>query len=284
MKKQTPFLLVSFKQHTDKMACKAIRPDLGFCRNYAMEGTDFCHCHRNMVREVVEERWKERYLEQRVWFSLWHKPSLDKCMSYLLEPFVFLTKEDILKMPYPTSKLVPLYREMVRHKICEPMDNPFLFGRAVEMYVDWVQLPLHTWRTSQMEKLEALFQTNEHSILCFITFLMCVLQRQRYPDEDVEDLFPKLLRLVDCDAGREFAMGCPELNGFPEVLQKYELPDCFTEFLKGAFTEEIVKLRKEAFFIKKSRMNIVKEELMAKTWHPDRIWKYLEMGYEMDDE
>ena len=276
--------MASIQQYIVKMACKAIRADLGFCRNYAMEGTDFCHCHRNMVREVVEERWKERYLKEKIWFSPWHKPSLDKCMSYLLEPFVFLTKEEVLKIPSQRRKFVPLYCELVLHKKCEPMDNPFLFGRAVETYVDWSHLPIYQWRSEEMKKLEALFQTNEHSILCFVTFLMCVLQRERYPDEDVQDLFPKLLRLVDCDAGREFAMGCPELNGFPEVLQKYELPDCFVDFLKGAFTERIKQLRKEAFFIQKSRMNIVKEELMAKTWHPDRIWKYLEMGYDMDDE
>ena len=284
MKKRTPVLLVSFKQHTDKMACKAIRPDLGFCRNYAMAESDFCHCHRNMVREVVEERWKERYLKEKRWFSPWDKPSLTKCLSYLLERFVFLSKEEILKMPSDRNKYVPFYCELVRHGFCEPMTNPFLFGRAVETYMNWMNLPNYHWRSEELKRLETLFQTNEQSMLCFITFLMCVLQRGRYPDEDIEALFPRLLRLMDCDAGRGFAMSCPELSGFPEALQKYELPDCFTEFLKGPLTEEIVKLRKEAFFIQKSRMNIVKEELMAKAWHPDRIWKYLEMGYEMDDD
>ena len=48
-------------------------------------------------------------------------------------------------------------------------------------------------------------------------------------------------------------------------MSKYEFPKC------------IIKRRA------KERISIIKEELIAKAWHPDRVQKWLDAGMDIDD-
>lgn len=266
------------------MACRAILPNMRVCRNYRMGDTEFCVCHQNMTKEQIGKRWRERYLHSFRYLGLGNRSSFDHCMSYILDGTVKLSQHDISMLPWIRQSHVRLYCELIRLKFCEPMANPRLFGRCVSIFIDgsedrsWVNTLLY-------QKISEMFQTDGDTFGIFIWYVLSILQRERYREDQISPLFPLILRLINSPAGIEYAISCPELNDFPKMYKTFDFSDTFLQdFLQGPFTDEIKKLRKEGYTLQKSRMDIYKEELMAKTWHPDRIWRYLEMGYEMDDE
>ncbi len=227
----------------------------------------------------MTQRWKWRYTTCTT-YAPKSEAALQKCLAPVLDGTVSLTQNDIKWLN--ASDYVEIYCELVHHGFCDPLCNTSAFSWAVQFFMDGQAYG--GWRARWLRKIVRLFQTETRTLEFLFIFMSCICQRQRYNDEHIMPLYYPIRRLLDCDAGRKFAMTSPETTIFLRMITKDNLPEAFTSFLQGEMTEMMKQLRKEGFLAQKSRMNICKEELMAKTWHPDRISKYLEMGYEMDDD
>ncbi len=261
------------------MACQAIRADRGFCRNYAVTGTHFCHCHRNLSSDTLKQRWII-YAKSKLGIYLRDKQTYERCCSYLENGVVKMTQEDVLKLP-ATKGGVALYLILVENCICSPTAHFPFFIKCAQHLCDLQMSELYFYPI--YNDLVKFFQKDRVTLLCFISVILAVAYRESYEEEDIEMLYPLLYKLLKCEAGKEFAMAAPDLLDIPQAVKKFFIPPSFRTFLTEEYSIHIKKLRDEVKAEKKARMAVFKEELMAKTWHPDRLWKYLEMGYEMDD-
>lgn len=265
------------------MACQAIKENATVCRNYAMSGEKFCHSHRNITKEVMTLRWRREYLYSGgKGFFYGNKDKTGKnVLAPLQNGHVVLTKTDIELIPI-RSRYIDIYALLMEGGFCDPLWNMRMFYRTLKYYLQIEQYDIRNYILK--EKVFANVLTKDAgSLRLSIGFMIILANDPIYSGKLV--LFPLMMRLLDTSAGADYSWSAPDEKELLEVIEtKYGENTIFMNFMRSRFLPEIREIRRTEKGIQRAKMDHVKEELMQFCWHPDRVEKYLEMGYDMGDD
>lgn len=298
-------ILFLIQEKSTTMACKAIKEDHLPCRNSRQEDSVYCYAHREMTPEIYKERWFQRYI-------LGNRPDHDRIFYFrekeensptqpILEPLrsgeIKLTEEDIARIPV-AERYIDVFLLLVENEFADWRENKKLANRVLIYYIHLQILEyeygfrrglrrlanaLTGSGVSSIRVIERLLQKDWEVLVNFMYKLPRLLQQKFSDYQNTEEVFlPILTQLSECEAQRE-ASWYTKSGSLLDHYNKYEVGKAFLPFLKDVFYPKLDQLLKEEKKVKYARSNIFKEELMMNRWHPDRIWKHLEMGIDVDD-
>ena len=267
------------------MSCQALKTNLRACRNWSCLDSDFCAQHRNLSCEEYKKRWIARYVlgeQASLAYTHWGTTAGEKILADLRSKRVILTRADIANIP-SRDRYLDIYLFLLKHGYIKPTYNCELLARAYWYYVDkcssapaqWPDFPL------RKELRETLILYSGSSFFRYLKTLAKLCNgRPRYTAFAIQDVPTHL----DSSAVKELSWWShQELD---ELRQCYEkilgVDHPLTKCLVQRWLLDIKELYLTEKAIQKIKMDQCKEELMMNRWHPSRLEKYLNMGYEID--
>jgi hypothetical protein len=258
-----------------------------------MLDSDYCYAHRKMTEHTKKLRWMKRFLigMNRTPFYTVSWPFRGKqIVKDLKEKVVVLTREDIQKIPVKEA-YVDIYLLLLEHGFAHQGDHPRIEFVAYWFYVSilynypFLRNPRQEVQ-STLGDLKVLLE--KHLILSSGKALYKFLEFMGGTAKGRVRLIPLLHTyipsLLDSDAAKEMSwMSFDELDEL-RILYERELgkDHVLTKCLVQRWLLDIKELYQTEKAIQKMKMDHCKEELMMNRWHPDRLWKYLEMGYDIE--
>jgi hypothetical protein len=264
------------------MACCAITKDLKDCRNWSCLDSEFCASHKNLSQEVLKDRWLKRYVFHWTRFTVFNRRNEEKILADLNSKRIVLTKQDILKIP-SQQRYVDIYLLMVEHGFVKRGTNVPLEFTALWFYMEIMRNFPGEDNVRPLRQLieKTLILSSGQTLYDFLLWVSYpVLNRTRLTRQMIEYI-PMLL---DTDAAKE-------LSWFPrETLDKLRVEfektpgkeHALTKCLVQRWLPDLKELYQTEKAIQKIKMDQCKEELMMERWHPSRLQKYLDMGYDID--
>ena len=270
------------------MKCQAITRNLLLCPRHVKDDGIYCPQHKSYTPEIHKERWFKRYIlgdmKSNSKYVLLH-PFPEWHFNAIVKPLrsreIVLTKEDIQAIP-DDDRYLDVYLLLVSLGCAEPQEHCFLFTRAIKLYYDedFCMAPPQSPR--YLTKLEI----EKHLIASSGPLLFDYLTRALTLRHVRETL------LFTTVPSRLYTQGAKELAWFPResfesLRTEYERTagahHPLTKTLVERWLPELKQLYAKEKEIQKLKMNCCKEELMMNRWHPDRVWKHLEMGIDIED-
>ncbi len=197
-----------------------------------------------------------------------------------------LTQEDIKKIHISRQSVIDIYILLLRDGFCMPEDNIQMFMRLIHFYLSIRSLHAEShylWAPT----FEVLFNTSVRLYEMSIDAILSMTSAKTHTNIKAYALHPEtqvLLRdVIDTDIGREWSWTSPKERYEKVFTQDPKPADEIVEFMQNTFFPRVKEIYLEEKEVQKMRMDHCKEEIMMVCWHPDRVMKYLEMGYEMDD-
>jgi hypothetical protein len=263
------------------MACCAITSSLNDCRNWSCLDSDFCHAHRTISQEVFKDRWFKRYVLRWDRFTVYQRRNEQKMLSDLETKRVVLTKEDIRKIP-AQDRFADIYLLLMDHGYVQRGTNVPLECTILWFYMrilsNFPEDDLSTLR-KLIEKTMVL--SSGQTLYDFLLWISSALMGRSRLTRKMIDYIPTLL---DTEAAKQ-------LSWFPrDTLDKLRLEyekvlgaeHPITRCLVERWLLDLKELYQTEKAIQKIKMNQCKEELMMDRWHPQRLQKYLDMGYDIE--
>lgn len=200
-----------------------------------------------------------------------------------------LTAEDSKRL-FPPNGLyrLDIYLLLLREGYCKLEDNEAFYKAMVHYF-------LRLYTTAEYENhclLPLLREVNFNtSALLFKKFVATVMafsllttgtQRSYAIHPRTQVLLRSMLQY---GMGREMCWTSLADEIEQELKREKEVPypDDMRNFLLQTYVHELKAIGSYERQTQKAKMDHCKKELMAVFWHPDRVFKYLEMGCDMDD-
>jgi hypothetical protein len=213
-----------------------------------------------------------------------------KIVKDLWDKVVVLTKQDIQKIPVKEA-YVDIYLLLLEHGFAQQGDHPKMEFAAYWFYTSILYNFPHLQNPQQeiqstLSILKDLLE--KHLILssgkALFTFLEFMGGTAKSRTRLVALLHTLIPGLLDSDAAKEMSwMSYDELDKLRLTYEKELGKDhVLTKCMVQRWLLDIKELYQTEKAIQKLKMDQCKEELMMNRWHPDRLWKYLEMGYDID--
>ena len=265
------------------MACIALKKNLEVCRNWSMVDSCFCHAHRNITQEILKQRWMNRYIFHWSRYTVFNRKNEKEMLSDLKSGRIVLTKEDILKIP-AQQRYVDIYLWLMEHEFVKRGTHVPLEFTALWLYMDIMKNFPGADNVKPLRQLieKNLILSSGQTLYDFILWVSYpVLNRARLTQQMIQYI-PMLL---DTEAAKE-------LSWFPrDHLDKLRVAyektpgreHAMTRCLVERWLPDLKELYHAEKAIQKMKMDQCKEELMMDRWHPDRLQKYLDMGYDIED-
>jgi hypothetical protein len=195
-----------------------------------------------------------------------------------------VSKEDFKGMNW--DSLIDIYILLLRDGFCMPEDNLQMFMRLVHFYLNIRSLHAEShylW----IPTFEVLFNTSVALYEKSLDVIISMSSTKAPPNTRAYALHPEtqvLLRdAIDTDIGSEWSWTSPKQR-YEGYFSKEPMPAPeMIDFMRTTFFPRVKEIYIEEKEVQKMRMDHCKEQLMMVCWHPDRVMKYLEMGYEPDD-
>lgn len=260
-----------------------------------MLNSNFCHAHQDMTPELFKERWMTKYIigkDRTPYYTVNSCPhKAKKILNDLRAKVVVLTKEDICKIPI-RERYVDIYLLLLEHNFAKHGDHPRMEIASYWFYISilgnfpFLQNP-HQDISSTLGILKGhlekhLILSSGKSLFTFLEFIGGTSKGRNRLTAYLHTFIPTLL---DTDAAKEMSwMSYDELDKLRETYEK-ELgkEHTLTKCLVQRWLLDIKELYHAEKAIQKIKMDYCKEELMMNRWHPSRLQKYLDMGYEIEE-
>lgn len=280
------------------MSCSAITRNFKDCRNWSCLDSKFCHAHRNLSEETLTQRWLTKYIigENRIpVYTIISPFKKEKILADLQNEVVVLTKKDISKIP-ATEGYVDIYLLLLENNFARYGDHPALERMGLWLYqLIMYHFPYDNRDEFQRSRLMTLKKKIEthlithsgKSLYDFFMFIgMAVLGRGKLAKQMLE-FVPTLLDTQaakelcwyshdDLDSIRKEWEECVKVPKGPPM--RHPLLRCLVE----RWLPDLKELYQTEKAIQKLKMDQCKEELMMDRWHPTRLQKYLDMGFDLD--
>lgn len=279
--------------------CKAFRKsDFQPCQKHARNGHHTCYSHRNFYTKPY---WKNLfcsldspYLPVGLDYSQTSTLGrIEAAVVYALENnLVVLTQEDCASLPCPSPRefhlqqrsAVDLWTLLVRSGKVDPTWNVPLTKFAIFTFAR-MRLPSLLDIAPSLDKRLGAFLTHEkveaHKFLENVLGYLFLLLRTRHFSEDVKkEAFRFVIReFTEHPSFKEslFMQG----SALTEQLQKIPVDLLSEEWkttLRTLIVNEVMPKRQEVKTFHHSYVEIFKEELVMKVFHPNRVEKWLEEG------
>jgi hypothetical protein len=246
-----------------------------------------------MSTEKVKLRWMKRFIigvDRTPFYTVNWPYRGTKILKDLKDQVVILTKEDIQKIPVKEA-YVDIYLLLLEHGFAQQGDHPRLEFVAFWFYVSILyNFPHLRNQRQEIETTLSLLKDllEKHLILSsgktlhsFLDFMGGTAKGRARLVATLHTLIPTLL---DTDAAKEMSwMSYDELDKLRLTYEKELGKDhVLTKCLVQRWLLDIKELYQTEKAIQKIKMDHCKEELMMNRWHPSRLEKYLEMGYDID--
>jgi len=274
-----------------QMACCALTSNLRHCRNWSMLDNVFCHTHKDLTKEERKDRWFQRYiLAKRPEFSVylhndplipWHKRRRDALLKPLLTGEFSFTKEDVRKIP-GRRRYIDVYLLLLEYGFVKQGTH-----KALENLILW-----HFCETYLRHQIQNVLVTYISDIFIlssgdsFYEFLLWIagMAMSRGGQRFTGPLLQLVPTLLDTPAAKELSWVSREkLDSIRIAYEKTlgkEHP--LTRCLVQRWLLDLKELYQTEKAIQKIKMDHCKEELMMNRWHPQRLEKYLNMGYSIE--
>jgi hypothetical protein len=276
------------------MSCCALKSNYNACRNWSLVDSNFCHIHQDMTPELFKERWMTKYIigkDRCPYYTVNSCPhKAKKILSDLRNRVVILSQEDIRKIPVREA-YVDIYLLLLENNFAQHGDHPRMEFASYWFYVSilynfpHLQNP-HQEIQSTLGILKALLEkhlilSSGKSLFTFLEFMGGTSKGRARLTKHLHNFIPTLL---DTDAAKEMSwMSFDELDKLRQTYEKeLGVDHTLTKCLVQRWLLDIKELYHTEKAIQKLKMDHCKEELMMNRWHPDRLRKYLEMGYEIE--
>lgn len=213
-----------------------------------------------------------------------------KILKDLHEQVVVLTREDIQKIPAKEAYL-DVYLLLVQHGFARQGDHPRLefvgywFYTHILYQFPHLQHPVQEIR-STLGDLKVLLEdhlilASGNTLFAFLDFMGGTAKGRARLTSLLHKIIPTLL---DTDAAKEMSWMSHDTLDMLRLTYEKELgvDHTLTKCLVQRWLLDIKELYQTEKAIQKIKMNHCKEELMMNRWHPSRLQKYLDMGYELD--
>lgn len=264
------------------MACIALKKNLEQCRNWSMLDCEFCHAHKEMTEQVLKDRWMRRYVYHWDRFTVFNRRNEKEMIQDLKSGRIVLTKEDVCKIP-PQQRYVDIYLLFVDHGFIKRGTHTFIETVALSLYMDILQNYPGQDGVRPLRQLieKTLILSSGETLYKFMIIASHVCKKQIRVTQNMIEYIPMLL---DTEAAKE-------LSWFPRdhldtIRLEYEkvlgVDHPLTRCLVQRWLPDLKELYQTEKAIQKMKMDQCKEELMMDRWHPDRLQKYLDMGYDID--
>ena len=267
-----------------KMSCHALKANLSGCRNWSCLDSDFCAQHKSLSREEFKKRWVNRYVLGRqgyLQYTHWNQTLGVKMLRDLESKRVLLMSADIAKIP-SRDRYLDIYLFLVKHGYAKPKDNCALLARCYFYYVDKCALVSDNWPNFPLKKEihDILIANSGLEFFVFLNSLTKICKGRPRLTAFVTQEIPKYL---DTPAAKELSWWSHQ--DLDQLRQEYEkelgIDHPLTKCLVQRWLLDLKELYTTEKAIQKIKMDHCKEELMMERWHPDRLKKYLDMGYEI---
>ena len=257
-----------------------------------MIGSDYCYVHRNMTPEDIKDRWLNKYIigvNRYPLYTIISPFNKSKILKDLNSKTIVLTRNDILKIPAKEA-YVDIYMLLLENKFAEYGDHPRLEFMGLWLYTSllynfpFVALPVDhqtTLRELRLQLEKHLIHSSGKSLYKFLNFMGGTAMGRRKLSEQLLWLIPTLL---DTEAAKEMSwMSYDELDKLRLTYEKHLGKNhALTKCLVQRWLLDIKELYQTEKAIQKIKMDQCKEELIMNRWHPSRLQKYLDMGYNID--
>lgn len=250
----------------------------------------FCHTHKDLTKKEMKHRWFRRYiLARRPTFSVylhseplmpWHKQRRDLVLKPLLAGEFSLTKEDILKIP-ARRRYIDVYLLLIEQGFVKRGTHTALENIMLWYYCELI-LNLHPNVLRNYINDVFLLSSGDS----FYEFLIWIAGAAMGREKLTDSLLQLVPTLLDSSAAKELSWASREkldsIRIAYETILGKEHP--MTKCLVQRWLLDLKELYQTEKAIQKIKMDQCKEELMMNRWHPDRLLKLLEAGYDLDDE
>lgn len=254
------------------------------CRNFATNDSYFCASHNTLTPEVLKQRWIRLYL-RFCKYSYRDEKGAEHVLAPLRAGIFTLTREDILAIHSNRLGALDTYLLLLREGYCEPVDNIVYFLRSILYCLNLVSLQAATHPLLALLK-EVFFNTSMKLYETSVHAILSLSSSTSPANHKAYGLHPEtqvLLReITDTEIAHQWAWTNPK-----ERLEKFfgdepKPAEEMVHFMRTVFFPCIDRIYMEGKQVQKMRIDSVKKELMAVCWHPDRVMKYMEMGFDMD--
>lgn len=221
----------------------------------------------------MTKRWKALYISPRSYsISLQNKSGIKHLMLQVERGHVVLTRKDIEKIP-AQMRFIDIFIALVEHGYAKASWNLGLLKCCVSYFLE-----LEYYKINH-RKLADLFTSDHEAFKSFVETSSVLMKTNGLPQEYQGTLFDCMMELLETPGGREYSW-----SSTPNVDDFAEPGTVFYTFMASRFLPDLREVRRTEMGIQKARMDYVKEEMMAFCWHPDRVIRYLDLGWDMGDD
>lgn len=268
--------------HAIKITC----PSLKLCRNYAKTGSMFCGLHQDISPEEHKRRWVQKFLlgaDGKPFLFRYDEQKQQRILGDLRDGIITLSEEDIQGIPN-TMKLIDIYLLLFEHDYIGVQQNahPGLYLKTCLYLTQFlvagsstILIPYHSLARRIVDTL--ILKDADH-LLIFLQRFLPVLKTSDFQGDHsrnkTRSFFSLLNMLLESQAAAKLSW-----NPFRDsLLKEYTLSlgeaHPTLSYLKEVIFPWFVDIYKEQKKKQKDKIDSLKEELMAVTWHPDRFQEW----------
>lgn len=268
------------------MSCHAIKTTsstLKVCRNYPKKGSLFCGLHQDISPEEHKRRWVDKFLfgaDGKPFYFRFDEGKKTRILGDLQGGIIQLTKNDIASIPN-TLQCLDIFVFLVENGFACIFDNhPLLLKSFHYLYNYYIlNADVENWHLLAKKIVEVLILAHEDSLHFFLQRVVEIFRMSHFTNlqqfQKGAPIFGEFLKyLFTKPAGKALSWN-PSYSSLPPIYKGVlgkDHPIC--ALLEEHIVPHISKVYKQEKKAQKEKIDSLKEELMAASWHPDRFQEW----------
>lgn len=263
------------------MACQAITPSLRCCRNWSMLDSQFCHAHQGITPGQMKKRWFNKYVlgfdGTGPFFFGYSKTMGQKIQSDLASGLVSLEPRDIDLIP-AQDRYIDIFVLLCSIGVATPQMNKRLYIKALH-YFFRTSGPRFLYDLLINEKIqEHLILKNTETLEQFLLHLPLVYKLQSHLFLLNQNLLPNMIDFVnsilESETMKAYSWVPHRQMILDAVVKELGPTHSMTTYYDSRLLPDLQEIYNTEKQIQKVKMFCIQEDLMAKTWHPDRFQEW----------
>lgn len=252
------------------------------CCNNRMDGSIFCDEHRTISPEDHKNRWIRKFLlgaDGNLFLYRYQEDKKERILADLKNGVLSLTQDDINCIP-GRSKYLDIYLLLFENGYIDLSKNHTILCKRALLYLStfWNQTETsNILNLSSLAKriVEVLILRDANHLRVFLLLVPVLLLDPSFQGEHLNTRMPSivafLLTLLESDAANQLSWELFEPTVLAQFVDRLGPEHPMTVFFRESYLPRFKTLYSCQKKVQKARMNLVKEELMAVAWHPDRF-------------
>jgi hypothetical protein len=240
-----------------------------------MDGSLFCIHHQDITPEDHKDRWISKFLlaaDGNPFLYQYDTFKQDRILGDLRDGVIVLTQEDIDRI-VPRRKFIDIYILLFENGYIdlEKITNKGMYMKCLDYLSDfWTPtggLPLSLLGR---KVIDVLIQKDAEHMAHFLRTLPLLVKKPQFGPDRMPSVYSFMLSLQHSKAGQQYSWYPQEqmLNHYKKHLA---VDHPLLNFFENTFVPTLKHINRAVKRNQKNRMDPVKEQLMAITWHPDRF-------------